>query len=115
MNVEAMNTAANPTIRLSDAAEKVAADRKGKDDAAQEPQAEKSKVAPEELLQQIKSLTEEGLYSVRFEKDRLADLLVVKIVDRETDEIIRQIPAEEIIELRAALDELTGNIVDTSS
>ncbi len=72
------------------------------------------KVQPEELLNQIKALTDNGLYSVRFENDDL-DNLVVKIVDRETDEVIRQIPPEELIELTRHMQELTGNIVDTVS
>ncbi|MEN8189426.1 MAG: flagellar protein FlaG [Thermodesulfobacteriota bacterium] len=70
------------------------------------------KIQPEELLKQIKALTDEGLYSVRFENDDLHNL-VVKVVDRDTDEVIRQIPTEELMELTRHLKELTGNFVDT--
>ena len=70
-------------------------------------------IQPEEMLSQIKSLTEEGLYSVRFEKNREFDELVVKIVDSKTDEVIRQVPADEILGVRASLAELRGQIVDT--
>jgi flagellar protein FlaG len=80
-----------------------------------EPQAEQSanKVQPEELLSQIKSLTEDGLYSVRFENDQEVQELVVKVVDRETNEVIRQIPPEELMNLAQRLNDLRGNIVDT--
>ncbi len=69
---------------------------------------------PEELLGQIKALTENGVYSVRFENND-SDQLIVKVVDTETDEVIRQIPPEELMELTKSLNELRGNIVDTVS
>ena len=37
------------------------------------------------------------------------------IVDSETDEVIRQIPQEELLELSKHLEELNGNLVDTVS
>ncbi|MCK5912284.1 MAG: flagellar protein FlaG, partial [Desulfuromusa sp.] len=36
-----------------------------------------------------------------------------KIVDRESNEVIRQFPAEEVLELSAVLENLCGNIIDT--
>jgi hypothetical protein len=77
--------------------------------------AEQRHLPPEELLNQIKTITEDGLYSVRFERDSGTDELVVKITDRETDEVIRQIPSEELLELSRQLEELRGNLVDTVS
>ena len=74
-----------------------------------------NKPQPEELLQQIKSITDDGLYSVRFEKDDASHELIVKIVDSETDEVIRQIPPEELLSLTKQLKELQGNLVDTLS
>ena len=46
---------------------------------------------------------------------RLAKGKYVKIVDSETDEVIRQIPQEELLELSKHLEELNGNLVDTVS
>ena len=76
---------------------------------------EKAGIPPEEFLKQIKGLTENGSYSVRFENDDKMDQLVVKVVNRETDEVIRQIPPEELLGLKATLKDLRGNIVDTKS
>jgi len=116
MNVESIGVADGAQVTLPNAADKVTEARKKKEDTVQEPQAaEKSRVAPEELLQQIKGLTEDGIYSVRFEKDETVGDLVVKIVDRETNEVIRQVPAQEMLQLKAALEDLRGNIVDTHS
>ena len=76
---------------------------------------QKRNTQPEELLKQIKTITEDGLYSVRFERDSGSNTLVVKIVDSETDEVIRQIPQEELLELSKHLEELNDNLVDTVS
>ncbi len=49
---------------------------------------------------------------LRFEvEDRVEDL-VVKIVDPDTNEIIRQIPSEEMLAIRDRLDELVGFLLD---
>ncbi len=115
MNIEAVNVAISSSRPQNTAAERIDAGRKAKEDVALELQAEKVEVAPEEMLQQIKNLTEDGLYSVRFERDERANQLVVKIVDRQTEEMIRQVPAEELLELNAMLDDMRGNIVNTKS
>ncbi len=76
---------------------------------------QKKQVQPEELLQNIKALTEEGLYSVRFEMNKDTGILVINLVEKESGEVIRQIPPKEIIGLHKVLDELNGNIVETKS
>lgn len=84
---------------------------------SQQPQStpQENKVPPEELLKQIKSLTEDGMYSVRFEKDSNSNQMIVKIVDSETNETVRQIPPEELMNLSKRLNELTGNIVNKAA
>jgi len=115
MNVEAINLQNAAQLHLSKGSDQVIEARKKVDDLAQSEKVEKKQIQPEELLKQIKSLTEDGLYSVRFENDERTSGLVVKIVDRENDEVIRQVPAEEILQLKANLEDLRGNIVDTQS
>ncbi len=113
MNVEAVNLQTTGQFQLSKASDQVNDSRKKAVDLVQSEQVEKKQVQPEELLQQIKSLTEDGLYSVRFENDERASGLIVKIVNRESNEVIRQVPSEELFDLSAALDDLRGNIVST--
>jgi len=48
----------------------------------------------------------------KFEIDREADLIVVKIIDKESKELIRQIPAEEAVKLAKAMNEIEGIIFD---
>ena len=96
--------------------DQIDAQRKNMDKAADTPQsapAEKG-VQSEELLSQIKAITEDGQYSVRFEQNDSADL-IVKIFDQETNKVVRQIPAEELLNLQKALEDLRGNIVDTTA
>ena len=112
MNVEAVNLQGASQFQLSKGSDQVSEARKKADDLVQSERVEKKQIQPEELLNQIKSLTEDGLYSVRFENDERAGL-VVKIVDRENDEVIRQVPAEEVLKLKATLEDLRGNLVDT--
>lgn len=115
MNISAANVQNTPQTHLSKATDQLSASRKKADDLVQSELVEKGQVQPEELLQQIKSLTDGGLYSVRFENDERSGGTVVKIINRENDEVIRQVPAEEILELKAALEDLRGNIIDTES
>jgi len=115
MNVEAVNLPVTAQSQLSKGSDQVSAARKKMSDLAQNEAVEKKQIQPEELLKQIKGLTENGLYSVRFENDERAAGLVIKIVDRENDKVIRQIPAEEVLELKEILEDLRGNIVDTQS
>ncbi len=114
---EALNISGTTLQKMPRASEQVDSGRKK---AKEEPEndqksADKKNVQAEELLSQIKALTEEGLYSVRFENDDRSNELVVKLVDSKTQEVIRQVPAEELLGMKAALAELQGNFVDTTS
>ena len=40
---------------------------------------------------------------------------IIKVVDRETDEVIRQIPSEEVVRLRQRLEEVAGVLFDGSA
>lgn len=118
MQAEAINIAGTPLQQTPKASEKVDAGRKEAVKEQPEVQASSAKneqsVQPEELLSQIKALTEDGLYSVRFENSKEFEQLVVKVVDTKTDEVIRQVPAEEVLGIKASLQELRGHIVDTA-
>jgi flagellar protein FlaG len=114
MNLETFGI--NPEVpRASLATDKVETARKKVNDAPEEaPTAvADKKLQPEELLSQIKTITEDGLYSVQFENNTESNELIVKVIDRETNEVVRQIPPEELLELTKHLNELRGNIVET--
>ena len=116
MNIESINSPGGLVQQQPQKpAEQVDSGRKSKDSLSSDSQAstKNTKIQPEELLDQIKALTQDGLYSVRFEQDDKNSDLVVKIFDNETQKVIRQIPAEELLKFKATFAELVGNVVDT--
>lgn len=122
MNVQAVTTGmpgnqtAGPLSQGADAIERgrnqAKRDEPGKD-TSRAP--EKNQIQPEELLQNIKALTDNGTYSVRFEMNKDTEELVINLIDRDTGEVIRQIPPEEILGLHKTLKDLSGNLVETQS
>ncbi|KIH75708.1 flagellar protein FlaG [Geoalkalibacter ferrihydriticus] len=64
-----------------------------------------------ELLNRIKELTDDGAYSVRFEKNKDLNDVVVKLVDSKTGDVIRQIPAEELLGLNKQLKDLRAVMI----
>lgn len=114
---EAMNVTGTSMQKMPRASEQIDNSRKNVKEEPEKSQgkSDSKNVQAEELLTQIKALTENGIYSVRFENDERSKELIVKIVDSETQEVIRQVPAEELLGMKAALAELQGNFVDTKS
>ncbi len=51
--------------------------------------------------------------SVTFEVDRKSNELYIKVVDRDTGEVVRQIPPEALRKMANQLELMTGNILDT--
>lgn len=115
MNIETIGTTIASPARVNEPGQQVESKRQASQQSTPSSAEEESKAQPEELLSQIKALTEEGVYSVRFEKDTSSEQLVVKIVDQNTDEVIRQIPPEELLKLSKNLKELSGSIINTMS
>ena len=114
---ESLNITGTTMQKLPRASDQIDSGRKNAQEAPDKNQKDTNgkNVQAEELLSQIKALTENGLYSVRFENDERLKQLIVKIVDSDTQEVIRQVPAEELLGMKAALAELQGNLVDTTS
>jgi flagellar protein FlaG len=116
MKVEGINAvdSFSSSQKSFSAAEEVERNQKeSKSDQSSE-KAEK-KQPPEEILSRIKAITEDGTYSIRFEKDQETEAMVVRLVDQQTGEVKRQFPPEELLELNSRLDEWRGNIINTES
>jgi flagellar protein FlaG len=58
-----------------------------------------------EKLQEFVSI---AASDIKFSIDQDSGRTVVKVVDRETKDVIRQIPSEEMLELAKALDRALG-------
>lgn len=100
---------------------RVEKDATPKDDSAAVRKAEAAKKAAEaeeaienvvsDLNQLVRSLHRELQFSI----DEDSGETVVKVVDRETDEVLRQIPNKEVLELRKRLEETAGTIFHDSA
>ena len=81
-----------------------------------EEQAKKTRQPIEEIVQDLESSLEKmkGVLrsNLQFEVDKKAEMVVVKIVNKDTGEMIRQIPPDEIVKLIQNLNEFIGALMD---
>lgn len=87
-------------------------------DAVLEPNLTASRVSPPVALEDVQQAMEEVRKAITpvaqdllFSIDEDTGKTIVKVVDASTDEVIRQIPSEEIISIAKALDKLQGLLV----
>jgi len=69
-------------------------------------------VQVEQAVRQVNeslALREVGL---RFEVDKETDMVIVKVVDRASGEVIRQIPNEEVVRIAKLMNDGNGLLVD---
>lgn len=74
-----------------------------------------NKAPAEELARAVNQLNgymEETHRSLRFSVDDDSGRTIVRVIDTENDEVIRQIPSEEMLALIRHFNEVTGNIFD---
>lgn len=64
----------------------------------------------EQTVEDLNGLVQDLQRQVRFSLDDDSGEMVVTVVDRETDDVIRQIPAEDVLQLRERLEQATGAI-----
>jgi flagellar protein FlaG len=78
------------------------------DPSARNPgEAEKLQTAVEKIQEFIR----ETASDIEFSIDEDSGRTVVKVIDRETEDIIRQIPSQEMLDLAKALDKLQGLLI----
>ena len=67
--------------------------------------------ALQSALSDVQSALSVVTNDLRFTIDDDTGRTVVKIVDKETDEVIKQIPSEEMLRIAKALDKLQGLLI----
>ena len=70
----------------------------------------------EELTEKVDALNQLSLTkntSLQFEKYEKLDRMIVRVVDRETEEVIKEIPPEEFLDMISSMLEFAGLIIDT--
>ena len=53
--------------------------------------------------------------NLEFEVDDVTDRVIVKIIDPETKEVIRQIPPEELLKIAQSIEMATGKLINASA
>jgi flagellar protein FlaG len=74
--------------------------------------------APEALenaVREINASMADQSVGVRFEVDEDTDRLVVKVVDRASGELIRQIPSEEVLRIAKLLGKVPGVLMSENA
>lgn len=77
--------------------------------------AEKTATSVKDLqatVEKMNELMQSTNRSLRFTVDDSADEVVVKVVDQDTDEVVRQIPSEEQLKFSEFLEGMVGLIFD---
>jgi flagellar protein FlaG len=67
----------------------------------------------EESIEKLNSTAEAFNVSLKFSIDERTDRIVVKVVERGTEKVIREIPPEQVLNMVAQIQDLIGVFVDT--
>jgi len=89
----------------------VAADKTGAADAAREALPKDMTAAVSELRDVLRTTP----FGLQFEIDDVTHKVITKVVDRETGEVIRQLPSEEMVRIAHAMNKLQGLLVRQSA
>nr|WP_319494922.1 flagellar protein FlaG [uncultured Desulfobacter sp.] len=68
----------------------------------------------EEMVEALENFANTVQTRLNFSIDDGTEDVVVKIMDKETDEVIKQFPAEEILKLREKMQDLSGLLFSTN-
>lgn len=66
----------------------------------------------EESVKKLNSAAEAFNVKLRFSVDERTDRIVVKVIERETEQVIREIPPEQVLNMVAQIQDLIGVFVD---
>jgi flagellar protein FlaG len=73
-----------------------------------------SQIEKEELVGAVKKLNDHvapALQTIEFYLDQDSKRMIVKVVDTETQKVLRQIPNEEVVAMSKTLDKLQGLVI----
>lgn len=96
--------------------EAVSKDNEAEIKAAQEKADEKKEVQPvevEETVAEMNTFFQNMQRSLSFSVDEQLGEKIISVKDVESDEVIRQIPSEELVVLRKKMDDVVGILFDT--
>lgn len=101
--------AGTQTADAAAAAGQVAGGRRAGEDAQQQPGGHQpSEAEIQEAIDEVRRVIEPVARNLQFSVDDDTNLTLIKVVDSATDEVIRQIPSEEMVAIAKAIDKLQG-------
>lgn len=80
--------------------------------AASEPVVEATAAQIETAVRKVNDALEIRSIGVQFEIDQDTNKVIVKVVDRNSGEVIRQIPNEEVVRISKVMGEMPGLLID---
>jgi len=83
------------------------------DVAQQSPEVQGEKV--EEIVAELNELAQQIERQLQFSVDKDSGRTVIRVIDSQTEEVIREIPPKEILTLRRRLDEVQGVLFETEA
>ncbi|MBR4877118.1 MAG: flagellar protein FlaG [Rhodocyclaceae bacterium] len=102
--------AGTQTSEAAAAAGQVAGGQRAGEDAAQQQPGghQPSEAEIQEAIDEVRRVIEPVARNLQFSVDDDTNLTLIKVVDSATDEVIRQIPSEEMVAIAKAIDKLQG-------
>lgn len=86
---------------------------KAADNQAHVKDKKEEKIDTKEAVDRVENLARHFNRKIHLEVEEELDMIIVKVVDGETDEVIRQIPPEELVELSKNAKNLKGLLINT--
>jgi flagellar protein FlaG len=77
-----------------------------------EDQKKQELIDTEQAMERVISAAKFFNRKIHLEVEKDLNMMIVKVIDGETDEVIRQIPAEELVELSNNADDLKGLLIN---
>jgi flagellar protein FlaG len=71
--------------------------------------------AVQKALDEVNHAVQKVAPGLEFSVDQQSGSTIVKVVDSQTKEILRQIPGEEVLRIARALDKMRGHLVQTKA
>ncbi len=84
----------------------------GQEEAEKSLSAEKMKELVRETTNSLNEMSSLLKYGIRFAYDDQVSEMLVNVIEKDTNRVIRQVPSKEILAMRAKMAEMVGLLVD---
>ena len=82
---------------------------------AQDSEHEATPVQVETAVKQVNETLQLRSIGIQFEIDKDTDKVIVKVIDRNSGVVIRQVPNEEVVRIAKVMGEMSGLLVDDAA